>query len=290
MAVYDHAYRGYGGPRATAWARRLVVPRYAFAQLLESRLFVLLLAACAAYPLGCAGYIYIRHNADLLLRLGVREELLALGPRFFLIFLQVQGLSLGLLLTLFAGPPLVASDLRNNALPLYFSRPLSRWEYAAGKFAVLATLLSAVTWVPGLLLWVLEAALAGGSWWRENLWLAGSLLAGSWLLIVVLGLIALAASALVKWRTLAAAVIFGVFSAGTPFGLALNETLNIRWGGVFAVARMIGRTWSALYGNVSISPEPDPAPTAAAVASLVVVCIAALAVLARKLRAYEVVR
>src|SRR5258707_13066390 len=52
------------------------------------------------------------------------------------------------------GPPLVSRDLRNNALPLYLCRPFTRTEDVLGKMSVLLILLSAITWIPQLLLFL----------------------------------------------------------------------------------------------------------------------------------------
>ena len=60
-----------------------------------------------------------------------------------------------------AGPGLIAPDLANNALPLYFSRPLTRWTYALARLTVLMGMLSIVTWIPGLILFGLQVGLAG---------------------------------------------------------------------------------------------------------------------------------
>lgn len=54
------------------------------------------------------------------------------------------------------GPPLVANDLRTRAFLIYFSRPLSRLDYVIGKAGVLVVLLSAVTLLPSLVLYVLS--------------------------------------------------------------------------------------------------------------------------------------
>jgi ABC-2 type transport system permease protein len=45
------------------------------------------------------------------------------------------------------GPSLIAADLANGALPLYLGRPVDRRDYVLGKLAVLAILLSPMTWV-----------------------------------------------------------------------------------------------------------------------------------------------
>ena len=75
-------------------------------------------------------------------------------------------------MALLIGPPLVARDLRNNALPLYLCRPFSRTEYVMGKMSVILILLSMITWMPQLLLFLFQSYLQGFAWFKANLWIA----------------------------------------------------------------------------------------------------------------------
>jgi ABC-2 type transport system permease protein len=59
-----------------------------------------------------------------------------------------------MLLVAIAGPGLISSDLRFNALPLYFSRPLNRFDYFLGKLGVIGTLVAAVAVVPAVIAYV----------------------------------------------------------------------------------------------------------------------------------------
>src|SRR5262249_25669210 len=69
-------------------------------------------------------------------------------------FLQVE-LPAAMILTLLVGPSLISQDLRFNAIPLYFSRPLRRFDYFAGKMGVIGTILAAVAILPAVLAWLL---------------------------------------------------------------------------------------------------------------------------------------
>jgi ABC-2 type transport system permease protein len=291
MAVYERAYRAYSGPLAPEAARRTVVTRYALADLFANKRFVGWFVACFGWPIACALYIYAVNNLDILKPLGIRVGPVSLevGEKYFLNFLYVQGLIFAFFTTLFVGPGLVSPDLRNNALPLYFSRPLTRAEYIAGKALVLALVLSLMTWVPGLLLWLFQAVLAGGSWWSDNLHLAIGVFVGSWLLIAVLTLLALAISALVKWKPLAGAVLFAVFVAGSPFGLAMNALLDTQWGRLVDLNHLVQTAWSWMLGT-TVSDEIGDLPPWAAIVVLGLVCAGCLLLLKRRVRAYEVVR
>ena len=41
-------------------------------------------------------------------------------------------------LVLLVGPELISQDLRFNAMPLYFARPVRRLDYFVGKLGVIA--------------------------------------------------------------------------------------------------------------------------------------------------------
>jgi ABC-2 type transport system permease protein len=60
-----------------------------------------------------------------------------------------------MILILLVGPNLISQDLRYNALPLYFSRPLRRSDYFLGKLGVIVAFLGMVIIVPSLVAYVL---------------------------------------------------------------------------------------------------------------------------------------
>ena len=122
--------------------------------------------------------IYLANNLAFLQQLGAPSDVLTIDSKFFLNLMAVQGV-LAFVLTAFAGPGLISSDLANGSLPLYLCRPLSRAEYVFGKASVLGILLSQITWIPGLVLFVVQATLAGPTWMWQNLWIAGSLIVSS---------------------------------------------------------------------------------------------------------------
>lgn len=286
MAVYRRTYQGYSGPLTPPRRRWMVITRQALAGLLESRFMLLFLAGCLVWPGICAALIYLRHNSGALelLRLSL-DKLIPIDGSFFYRFMDVQGV-LAFLLAALAAPGLISPDLTNNAMPLYLARPLSRGEYVTGKMAVLAILLSAITWIPGLLLFGLQAGLEGGQWLRENLWIAWGLAAGSWVWILTLSLLGLALSAWVKWRVLAGALLLGIFFAAAGFGQAVNQALDTRLGDLINLGRVVQRVWAGLFRQ----GELDAVAAQSAWLVLVAVWALSLRLLAAKVRACEVER
>jgi ABC-2 type transport system permease protein len=286
MAVYKRTYQPYDGALTSPWSRFLILPRFSYAQVFQSRFVVMFFATCFFYPLACAGFIYLSHNLSFLQGLNVQAaQFFAVNERFFLYFCNLQGW-MAYLLTALVGPNLISPDLANHALPLYLCRPFSRAEYVTGKLAVLFFLLSLITWIPGLILFVIQCSLAGWEWTASHLWIAGALVAGLLIWITVLSLIALAMSAWVKWRIAAGALILGVFFAGAGFATAINSVARTTYGSLINLPEVMYRIWSQMFRY----DANDGLEASDAWVALGVACAICAALLIKKIRAFEVVK
>jgi len=74
-------------------------------------------------------------------------------------FRQPQGVLMALVVGLIA-PPLISQDIQSRALLLYFSRPIARVEYVAGKFAIVCAYLLLITTAPALTLYIFGVLLS----------------------------------------------------------------------------------------------------------------------------------
>jgi ABC-2 type transport system permease protein len=285
MAVYKRGYRPYRGPLTGRFTRFMVLPRTAWRRLYQQRLVPLLTMLAFVWPLLCAGFIYLSNHATLLQGLD-REfrEFVQVDASFFATFMYVQAV-FAVFLAALAGPGLIAPDLANNALPLYFSRPLTRWHYGLARMTVLVGMLSIVTWVPGLLLFGLQAGMAGGSWLRENWTLGAGMVAGFILWLVVLGLVSMASSAYVKWRIVAGAVSLAFFFILTGVAEMINQVFRVKWGHIIDPVWSVNQVWCALLGVV---PPRGPGAGASTLALSVLMLLLVL-VIERKLRPVEIV-
>lgn len=299
MPVYDHRYRGWSGERRTGRFRIWTVARFALGDLWKSRLALLLFIVALLPPLFFGGMIYLANNLDMLTAVGwnvtgegVDSSWMEIDKEPFFWFLVWQS-SFAFFLAAFIGPTLVAPDLAHNALPLYLSRPLSRTDYIVGKLLVLLLPLSAVTWIPGLLLLGLQTSLAGTGWLGEHWRLVPAVVVGSWIWILLLAVLAIAISAWVKWRPVATGMLFGLFIIGEAFGKAIEEIAGFRWGKVLAMDDVVQTIWADLFGGIDFLGQEfpqNPLPVAVCWATLAVLLAAALWVLHRKVRACEVSR
>lgn len=293
MAVYKRSYRPYDGPLTPERWRFLVVPRYALAELFESRVLLTFVVLCLVPFLVEAAGVYVANSqaARALLRISGSPD--PMRAEFFAGVLTVQGV-LAFLLTAWVAPVLVSPDLVNGALPLYLSRPLSRAQYVLGKASALAALLSLVTWLPVLTLYAIQSSLAPG-FFAANLRVAGAAFAGSWVWIAVLTLLGLALSAWIRLRLVASGSLVAIFFVGFAIGEVWREVLQNSWGRLGNLPYLIFVVWLDLFG-ITQGPRGDgpmrffaELPLWAAWGALACVCAVSLWMLDRRLRAREVV-
>jgi ABC-2 type transport system permease protein len=304
MAVYEHTYRPYTGEVTPLWSRFLIIPRHALQSVFQSKVMIAFFIACLVYPLIAAIIIYLPHNesAKGIMKMTI-GDLIPIDADFFYTFVATQGF-FGFFLNLLVGPPLISRDLSNNALPLYLCRPFTRAEYVLGKMSVVLILLSAVTWIPGLLLFFFQSYLGGRQWFTANYHLAGAIFFGSLVWIIILALLSQAVSALVKWRLAASAALLAIFFIPSVFGEIINNIFLTRWGNILSLRTVIRAVWAGMFGiferqtgriqgmvngrNLNLVLLEPPLWTAWLV--LFLLAVVCLAVIARRVRAYEVVR
>jgi len=285
MAVYKRGYQRYQGPLTTHWQRLLVLPRFAWQRLFQQRLVVILLIGSLIWPLLCAGFVYLSNRLDLLQSLpGDLKHMVDISGKFFLVFMNVQSV-FALLLAAMTGPGLIAPDLANNALPLYFSRPLTRVDYVAARMATLAGLLSFITWVPGMALFFMQTGMAGGTWFLNNWRLGAGVFCGFILWIAVVSLVALASSAYVKWRIIAGGLVLGFFFLLAGVAQMVNAVLRVDWGSLLDPVRSMYTIWSSMLG---VAP-PDGPGVWSCVSVLAALAFLLGLILERKLRPVEVI-
>ena len=285
MAVYERTWKPYNGPLTPVRSRFLVVTRYAIADAFASRLFTAFYAICFLPSLVGLFFIYLSHNVTLLEKLGMPMDLMnVLTSQFFMVLFGWQALP-AFLVALIISPSLISADLANGALPLYLGRPIDRPDYVLGKAAVLAILLSPMTWVMGLTIFGLQAYLEGGSWWIDNYRIALAYLVGHLTWIVVISMLTLAISAWVKFKPAARGALFGIIFILAGFGTAVNGVTRTSWGDLFNLVRSINSVVLSLFG----APTPSGLPVVFNWLTLITVTLLSIGLLNRKLRAHEVI-
>lgn len=296
MAVYKRTYTRYAGDLTNERWRFTILPRYALRTIFDSKLHLAFFGAALLPYLVSLVLIYLRSHLDALMALNLDLDdlqFLHINATFFLTIFIIETF-ISFFLIAIIGPGLVAPDLGNNAMPLYLSRPFSRTEYVLGKLSVLIGLTSLITWVPGLILVGAQTVFVGFSWLSDNWRIVVAILVGSWIWILTTSLIALAISAWVKWKPVAIASLFGVFFVMAGFGTAANILLEMRLGVLISMPTVMRMIWRWLFLGESTyfitTPPYGTIPAWTGLVSMVGICVVALFMLGKRIRAAQVVR
>jgi ABC-2 type transport system permease protein len=159
MPIHDQGYRRYAGQKARAGTGWMVIARAGVRTFLGKRAFLALLLLAWGPFLTRAIMIYASYAASSI----PQASLLKPTPETFRGMLGPGGIEgvLIFLITVYVGSGLIANDRRANALQIYLSKPLTRGEYVFGKLAILMTFLLLVTWLPALVLLMIQIAFSG---------------------------------------------------------------------------------------------------------------------------------
>ncbi len=152
MPIHDQGYRRYGGARARgrAW---LVMFRAGVLGIVTNRKWIVLMIASWVQFVVRAVQFYIAANF-------AQAAIVAPNAQTFRDFFDYQNIFV-FLVTVTLGAVSIAEDRRANALQIYLSKPLTRLEYICGKLSVLMAFLLFITWVPAILLLVVQVLFAG---------------------------------------------------------------------------------------------------------------------------------
>lgn len=135
-----------------------------------------------------------------------------------------------MLLVLAVGPDLVSQDLRFNAMPLYFARPIRRIDYFLGKLGVIAFFLASVAILPAVTAYALGVAFSLDLGVIRDTWhlLVGSLAFG---LVIVLsaGTLMLAISSLSRNSRLVGATWVGLWVISNVTAGGLQRVVKRDW-------------------------------------------------------------
>ena len=290
MSLRQHGFRTHAGPWTRSVTRPLVIARYNLSGVFSSRLFTVLYVACFLPSCLCMVSIYLRYKLETYAGFTgtAWQEITAsdiLDDWLYYGILQPSEW-VAFLIVLVVGPSLLAPDLKDNAMPLYLSRPVTKLQYLLGKFLVLLWLTAAVTWIPGLLLVLANAYYAEDGWLVNNLSVPLGLVGSCLVWTGCLSIIALALSAWVRWRPAATLGFLGLFVIGSAIGNLFRATSGDWYGSLIILWDAIDVVGRDLFGAKAsdLMPLPWAWVTLAAATAL------SFWALLQRIRAYEVVR
>jgi ABC-2 type transport system permease protein len=171
MPIFDQGYQHWTGELSGHTWRWLAVTRHGVRTGLKNRFLRYLILAAWAPALAlvivlCTWGLIERKSsmvASFIQFLSFVQPNIINSPRDFRVdiwrlsyayFLRIE-VWFSMILIFLLGPGLISQDLRFNALPLYFSRPLRRIDYFLGKLGVIVAFLSMVMIAPSIIAYIL---------------------------------------------------------------------------------------------------------------------------------------
>jgi ABC-2 type transport system permease protein len=278
MPIHDQSYRRYKGARESARSAWTVIASSGIVNLIKKRSFIGLVIFAWIPFIVRAVQIYISANFP-------QAAILAPKAETFRQFFDQQGIFV-FFVTIYIGAGLIANDRKANALQIYLSKPLTRAEYIAGKMAILVTFLLLVTWLPAMLLMLLQVLFAGSfSFLTSNVYLLPAITLFSLVQVLVAAFTMLALSSLSNSSRFVAVMYTGtVLFTEAMFNVlrGIMGTSSVSWLSFPASLNQIGD----LIFRVPLRYDTPAAVSAIVLLALVAVSIS---VLERKVRGVEVV-
>jgi ABC-2 type transport system permease protein len=280
MPIYEQSYRRYEARADLRQVRFWPITREALRMILAKRAFVVLLLACFVPFVVRVVQVYV------FTRFPEIGRVLPVDGRMFGEFLNQQ-IGMTVLLSIFGGAGLVANDLRTGAILVYLSRPLTRRDYVLGKLGVLLALNLAATLVPGLLLYLVALGLVPDQFAKWSLlWIGPAIVLHSLLISLVVGLLALAISALSRSARVAGLAFVGLWVGVEIVRGVLTQIADRREAEVLSFQQNLRAVGNALFG---IAERMAGLPVVWPALALAVVAAACLFVLRARVRAVEIV-
>jgi len=215
----------------------------------------------------------------------VRASFFAPSEQTFRTFLSQQRLFV-FFITIYAGAGLIASDRQSNALQLYLSKPITRNDYIAGKLLTLAIFLVAVTWVPAMLLLVLQVLFSGSlAFVADHPRLVPAITLASALQVALAVVTMVALSSLSASRRFAAML----YAAIAIFAAAIARVLQASTGHSGWVLLSPESTLLAVNDAIFGAGSDAAVPLPIAIGALAAVFAACIVILERRVRAVDVV-
>jgi ABC-type transport system involved in multi-copper enzyme maturation permease subunit len=278
VPIYDLSYRHWEGELLGPGRRWLVIAEAGIRLLLGFKKFVFLLML---------SWVPFFVQAFMLYMILVKGTNMGFSVEagFFQNAFRVQMFPL-VLVTIYAGSGLIASDLAANALPLYFAKPITRRDYILGKLAVIASFLALVFLAPVLLLFLFAVGVSPDmTFLRENWWLVAPILGYGLMVVGITSLFIVALSSTSRsGRIVGVSFIAVVIFAGM---ISQIMSLVLRTGQVLALSpgQNLWRLSDFFFGQDSgLRLNPG-----LALAVLAIVAVWSIWTLSRRIRPVEVV-
>ncbi|HQE83206.1 MAG TPA: ABC transporter permease subunit [Candidatus Hydrogenedentes bacterium] len=288
MPIYEQTYRAYEGKTLRGF-RWWVMVKQELRVLFATRPFLYLLIVAVihvsfrVFQITVYDMVSMANQSAALMALR-NIAMMQVDERTFFDFLRIQS-PLVFLVTLFAGSGMICNDFSDNLIEIYFSKPLTRLDYIAGKIVTLVLVGAILTAIPDILLVVLHNLLAPGrETLRETYWIPFSILAFSACIVLPCVLGILASSALFSSQRYAGIAVFMLLFGDSALGSALPGLVRNPNFSVLSLPMAINRMGETLFNQPK---KTFPLHWGWSALVIALVCAAAYWALASRIRRAE---
>lgn len=283
-------YREWDGQRRSPWRSCLAIVRVGLSMLLRRWVFWGLIG------LGLLNFLFTFAVIYLKATIRIRNP----GFEQFLDQIELTGTgeayrdfmfgqaAITALLLAFAASTLIGSDYRHGGMVYYLSRRIERRHYIAAKLLTVAAVVTLITTLPALLLFVQYGTLTSSlDYFWDNPRILGGILGYGAVLAIVQGLVLFAIAAWVPRAVPLVMTWLGLYVLLPLLAAAMEEINDERRWRLLGLWDNMKRVGDWCFGAVREDALPTVGQTALALAS---VCAASLVLVLFRVRAVEVVR
>ncbi len=295
MGIDNAHYYGWHGKLHSPWWATLSLVRVGLLQVFRRKSYWIVIALGVFQFLSFWIAIYIvtqtklppAAQRDLYGFFGFSPHADADEENGYVTFMQNQSVVVMILLA-FSGSLLVGSDFRLKALPFYLSRRVDRRHYIVGKLLTISALVSLLTTVPALALFIEYGMFTSSiGYWRDNMGMVASVLAYGLVLCAVLSILLVTISAYLQRVVPIAITWSSMFVMLGLLGTYLKDASGNPYWALIDPGRDIRLVGKLCFGAFSKPVEADMARWAAVI--LTSVCAVSLVLLVRRVRAVDIV-
>ncbi|GMU92673.1 MAG: hypothetical protein AMXMBFR4_17310 [Candidatus Hydrogenedentota bacterium] len=233
MPIYPQTYKSWSS-RSRRRMRWLSVARHELRVARSGAIYRRLLLLSLLPFLICLFILVVTDlmttNPSALFRTMIRQvQFTNIDARFFKLYLAMAT-PFVYTFCLLIGAGAICNDYRHNLLEVYFAKPLTRFEYVAGKLLAVCCVPLLLTVALGLVLFALHVVLAPAAareFLAQNLWVAPMIAAYSIVLVVPSALLVMGCSAISKTTGWASVIACTVVFVNGAFSAVLAEVFRI---------------------------------------------------------------
>lgn len=290
MQIDQAGYRTWDGARRSPWWGCWSIVRVGLMLILRRWVFWILLGLGLLNFLFHFAFIYLKATITVqsgtnMARFLDNYKVTGTGQAYA-DFMFAQATICALLLA-FAGSTLIGSDYRQGGMVFYLSRGIGKWHYIVGKLLTIATVVTLITTVPALVLFIEYGTLSSSfAYFTDNPRVLCGIVGYGAVLAFVQSLMIFAIAAWVPRTVPLVMTWLGIFVLLKGLADAMRAIDDNRYWlllGVWDDMHRIGR-WC--FGSLDESKIPS---VGWCVTVLSAICVVCLALIVRRVKAVEVV-